>query len=74
MGTNGSVTGIRTPGPTLVVSNFFPLAGFSFVPMVNRYMTSQGTQVSMQDTQSKMSAMSPQSIASICKSTFVFVF
>lgn len=29
-------------------------------------MTSQGTQVSMQDT-SKMSAMSPQSIASICK-------
>lgn len=34
--------------------------------MVNRYMTSQGTQVSMQDT-SKMSAMSPQSIASICK-------
>lgn len=34
--------------------------------MVNRYMTSQGTQVSIQDAQ-KMSAMSPQSIASICK-------
>ncbi|KAF9416795.1 hypothetical protein HW555_005925 [Spodoptera exigua] len=62
----GTINSVATNTNNSNNSNFDSpgVCDLSFVPMVNRYMTSQGTQVSMQDT-SKMSAMSPQSIASI---------